>query len=73
LIGLDCPQPDNPLNSFGSKNDAENHKILLKNNIIILEYLINLKKIKKKKFELFVCPLKIKNGDGAPSRCFARI
>lgn len=73
LLGFDCPQPDNPLNSFGSKNDAENHKILLKNNIIIVEYLINLRKIKRKKFQLFVCPLKIKNGDGAPSRCFAEI
>lgn len=71
LIGLDAPQPDNPINSLGSKNDAENHKILLKNNVFIVEYLINLNKIKKRNFDFFVCPLKIKDGDGSPARCFA--
>ncbi len=71
VLGLDAPQPDNPINGFGSKSDAENHKILLKNNVFIVEYLINLKKIKQKNFNFFVCPLKIKDGDGSPARCFA--
>ena len=71
LIALDCPQPDNPLNSKGSPCDAENHKVLLGKNIIIAEYLINLKKIKKKYFDLYICPLKIDQGDGSPARCFA--
>ena len=71
LIALDCPQPDNPKNSKGSPCDAENHKVFLGKNIIIVEYLINLRKIKKDYFNLFVCPLKIDNGDGSPARCFA--
>lgn len=73
LIALDAPQPDNPLNTRGSKRDAENHKIFLGNNVLIAEYLINLSKIKKKIFELFICPLKINKGDGSPARCFAKV
>ena len=71
LIALDCPQPDNPINSRGSEKDAENHKIFLGNHVLIAEYLINLSKIKKNEFDLFICPLKIKEGDGSPARCFA--
>lgn len=73
LIALDAPQPDNPINTKGSIKDAENHKIFLGNGVLIAEYLINLSKIKNKVFELFICPLKINNGDGSPARCFARV
>lgn len=69
LIGLDTPQPDNPKDTNTSR-DGINHKILLKKNIVIVEYLINLKKIKKKYVNFYCCPLKIKDGDGSPSRCF---
>ena len=48
-----------------------NHKILLSNNIIILEYLTNLRFIKSDNFYLMVGPLNIVNGDGAPARVFA--
>lgn len=71
LLALDTPQPDNPKNGCSSKNDAPNHKILLGNNVIIVEYLVNIKEIKKSQVELVVAPLKIKEGDGAPARCFA--
>lgn len=71
LIALDTPQPDNPINGRGSENDAENHKILLGNHVIIVEYLVNIRKITKSIVDLVVAPLRIEGGDGAPARCFA--
>ena len=46
---MDTPQPDNP-NDKNFAHDGINHKILLSNNVLIVEYLTNLKKIKKKTF-----------------------
>ena len=71
LIGLDVAMPDNPANGKDSDNDSPNHKTFLGNNVIILEYLVDLAKIQSDVFELIVAPLNIKNGDGAPARCFA--
>ena len=62
LIALDCPQPDNPKNSKGSPCDAENHKVFLGKNIIIVEYLINLRKIKKDYLICLYAPLKLITG-----------
>lgn len=45
LLAMDTPQPDNPKNGYNSENDAPNHKILLKENIFLVEYLCNLEKI----------------------------
>ncbi len=71
LIALDTPQPDNPLNGYNTNNDAPNHRILLSQNTLIVEYLINIREIKQPEVELIVAPIKIKDGDGAPARCFA--
>jgi len=71
LIALDTPQPDNPVNGRNSPKDAPNHKILLGNNIIIVEYLVNIRELRQPVVELVVAPLKIRQGDGAPVRCFA--
>ena len=71
LIALDTPQPDNPLNGRNSKTDAPNHKILLGNDVLIAEYLVNINKIVGSTCTLFAVPIKIKDGDGAPIRCFA--
>ncbi len=72
VLGIDTPQPDNPKNNSGEKNKlAPNHKILLSKNIVILEYLTNLKKIKKNSFFLITAPLNIYKADGSPTRCFA--
>ena len=68
LLGMDTPMPDNPKNGHGCTLDSPIHKILLKNNCIIVEYLCNVYKIKKKIIDLIVAPLNIKDGDGAPSR-----
>lgn len=71
LLGMDTPMPDNPLNARGTANDSPNHKILLGKNVILVEYLCNLKEIRKKEVELVVLPLKLLGGDGAPVRCVA--
>jgi arylformamidase len=71
LLGLDVPMPDNPKDDRNSGNDSPNHKILLGNDVILLEYLVNLKAIGAREFDLIVAPLKIQDGDGSPVRCFA--
>ena len=71
MIGLDVAMPDNPKNGKGSENDSPNHRIFLGNEVIIVEYLVNLRDITTERFDIVVAPLKIKDGDGAPCRCFA--
>lgn len=71
LLAMDTPMPDNPINGRGTKNDSPNHKILLGNNVILVEYLCNLKELTRQQVELVVLPLKIVDGDGAPARCIA--
>ena len=66
LIGIDSPSID-----LGRNSKFNVHHILLKNNIIILENLCNLEKIKKSYFKLVVLPLKLKNATGSPVRAIA--
>lgn len=49
----------------------EIHQILMENNIIIIEGLVNLNKLKKTEVTLMAFPLKIKDGDGSPARVLA--
>ena len=71
LIGIDIPQPDNPFNTRNSSNDGINHKILLSNDVLILEYMTNLQNIKKNSFFFVGAPLNIKESDGSPCRALA--
>lgn len=66
LLGMDTPMPDNPRDA-----GMPIHTRLLGQGVILLEYLVNLKSIPTREFELIVAPLKIKGGDGAPVRAFA--
>jgi len=50
---------------------TEIHQILMKNNVIIIEGLVNLEKIKTDNITLIALPLKINEGDGAPARVIA--
>ena len=60
IIGLDSFTPDNePYNV---------HKIFLKNDVLIVENLIDLNKLSVKRFQCFIMPMKITNADGAPCR-----
>lgn len=73
LVGFDSPQPDNPKNSFTKYRDGENHKIFLSNDVLIIEYLTNLKKIRGNKFYFVGAPLNIQHSDGSPARCIGII
>lgn len=71
LIAMDTPSPDNPAHSRGSGNDSPNHKVLLGAEVVLVEYLSNLRSLTKPVVELVVLPLKVKGADGAPTRCVA--
>lgn len=71
LLGMDTAMPDNPKNGRGCAKDSPNHKILLGNDVILLEYMVNLKALDQSVVQLVVAPLKVQGGDGAPVRAFA--
>lgn len=60
IVGLDSPTPDNEPYTL--------HKLFFKHDILIVENLVNLKELAEKRFQCYVLPLKIKDGDGAPCR-----
>ncbi len=66
LVGIDSPSID-----LGKDSKFSAHYILLKDNILILENLCNLDKIKRTSFRLIVLPLKLKNATGSPVRAVA--
>jgi arylformamidase len=71
LIAMDTPSPDNPAHCRGTAKDSPNHKILLGAEVVLVEYLTNLKAISASQVELIVLPLKLKGCDGSPARCVA--
>jgi kynurenine formamidase len=71
LIGMDTPSPDNPKNLGGYDVDSPNHKLLLANDVILVEYLSNMKEIRKNRVMLIALPLRVLRGDGAPARVIA--
>ena len=65
MLGMDMPSPD--------KYPFEIHRLLLENNIFVMENLTNLHKlIGEKSFEVIAFPLKIK-ADSSMTRAVARI
>ena len=62
---------DGPSIDAGIDSDFSVHKVLLKNNIIIIENLCNLDQIKKKIFKLLAIPLKLHRASGSPIRALA--
>lgn len=64
IVGIDSP-------SIGS---IDVHKILLLNNVIVVENLSDkLSYLIGKRFEFYAIPLLINKGDGAPARAFAKL
>jgi kynurenine formamidase len=47
------------------------HDILLRNGVILVEYLCNTAEVRSQRTTLYVMPLKIPNADGAPARVVA--
>ena len=70
LVAMDTPMPDDPRNGRGSCKDSPNHKIFLGAGTLLVEYLTNLRDISRPEVFLVVAPLKIRDGDGSPVRCF---
>jgi kynurenine formamidase len=66
LIGIDSPSID-----VGRDSSFSSHRILLQNDVIILENLCNLNKIRKKTFNLVALPLKLQGTTGSPVRAVA--
>ena len=63
LVGIDSPSID-----LGKEKRFLIHHLFAKNNVLIVENLANLDKIKSWKFQLAVLPMKLKNATGAPVR-----
>jgi len=66
LIGTDSPSID-----LGKDKRFPVHHIFSKNNVLIVENLTNLEKIRSSKFHFVVLPLKLKGATGSPVRAIA--
>ncbi|WP_338140918.1 hypothetical protein [Candidatus Nitrosotenuis chungbukensis] len=66
LVGIDSPSID-----IGSNASFSAHKILLKSDVLILENLCNLDRIKKTHFGIIALPLKLQGATGSPVRAVA--
>jgi kynurenine formamidase len=66
LVGIDSPSID-----LGIDKSFTVHKILAKNDILIVENLSNLEKIPTLEFGFIILPLKLKDATGSPVRAIA--
>ncbi|MFB5637078.1 MAG: cyclase family protein [Nitrosarchaeum sp.] len=66
LVGIDSPSID-----LGKNKTFSVHKMLAKNNILIVENLANLNKIPSRQFDFIILPLKLKDATGSPVRALA--
>ena len=66
LVGIDSPSID-----LGTDESFSVHRILSRNNILIVENLVNLNKITSKEFIFTILPLKLKDATGSPVRAVA--
>ena len=74
-LGVDFPQ-DYPIRGLLSGKTASmdafvSHDVLLRNGVILIEYLCNLASIEASRVEFVALPLKLPNADGAPARAVA--
>lgn len=70
LIGFDLTTPEVPGHFRPEGFDFPIHKILLGNEVLIIEHLF-LEEVASERVELFVGALKVAGGDGAPARVLA--
>ena len=72
LLALDVCAPGDPREGFLEQGaPPSDHVPFMKNNVIMVEYLTNLREIKKETFTLVALPLKIRGSDGSPARVIA--
>lgn len=79
LIATDTPSLDDSRiklqgSVLGSEEDSPVHKIILRNNLVLVEYIANLDKVNDfDGWNIIVMPIRVKGGDGAPARaCLCR-
>lgn len=74
VMALDTPSPDDAnAIAITDKEDSPNHKILLENKVLLIEYLNNTDiLIGGKEYEMVSLPLKVKGSDGSPARVLIR-
>ena len=72
-VAVDFPIDKHPPTPQSTLKDFPVHRLLLGQNIPLIENLINLDQLIGRKFELWALPLKLKDGDGAATRAVARI
>ena len=66
LVGIDSPSID-----LGNNNSFSVHRVLAKNDILIVENLANLNQIPTTGFGFTILPLKLKGATGSPVRAMA--
>ena len=71
LLAMDTPQVDSPDNGRTGPKDSPNHKIMLGQGVIFVEYCTNLRQLSRPEVEIVVLPLNILGSDGAPARVIA--
>ena len=72
LMAMDTPSPDCGDMIGNTSQDSPNHKELLTNGIVIVEYLTNTQCLNKgRKYRIMAFPLKIAGVDGSPCRVIA--
>lgn len=70
MLGFDTPSPDSSSRPMdGGDEDSPVHKIFLRENVVLVEYLHNLKTLDfDQEWSVAALPIKIKGADGAPAR-----
>lgn len=69
--GINAVAIDSPSIDPGNDHNFTSHKILLSHEVLIIENLCNLSKLKNPKFTLVVAPLKFSGATGSPVRALA--
>lgn len=72
FMAMDTPSPDRGDMIENTAQDSPNHKELLANEVVIVEYLTNTQYlVKGRKYRIMAFPLKIAGADGSPCRVIA--
>ena len=72
-VAVDFPIDKHPPTPASTIDDFPVHRLLLGQNIPLIENLINLDQLVGREFELWALPIKLQGGDGAAARAVARI
>ena len=72
-VAVDFPIDKHPSTPQSTIHDFPVHRLLLGQNIPLIENLINLDQLVGREFELWALPLKLQGGDGAATRAVARM